>query len=63
MNAFLEAYTLHGHDIIAIADALGIPEHEADRLINAKMNARAYEKSRWQRTKAENAEIRRRHGA
>lgn len=60
---FSEAYALYGPDTIAIADALGIPEHEADRLINAKMNARAYEKARWVRTKAENAEIRRRQGA
>ena len=57
---FSQAFAIHGPDTIAIAAAVGIPEHEADRLINAKMNARAYEKARWQRTKAENAEIRRR---
>ncbi|MGN7734394.1 hypothetical protein [Ensifer sp. 22564] len=35
---FLEAYAKYGPDTIAIADALDIKEHEADALINEKMN-------------------------
>ncbi|MDX0517175.1 hypothetical protein GOC90_25360 [Sinorhizobium medicae] len=35
---FLEAYAKFGPDTIAIADALAIKEHEADRLINARLN-------------------------
>lgn len=35
---FLEAYAEFGPDTMAIADAMGIPEHKADALINAKMN-------------------------
>jgi hypothetical protein len=35
---FLEAFNLHPYDTIAISKAMGIKEHEADRLINAKMN-------------------------
>lgn len=56
---FLDAYKLHGNDTIAIAEALGIPEHEADRLINAKMNERYTNRATWQRVKAQLADIRR----
>ena len=35
---FLEAFERFGPDTIAIAAALDIKEHEADTLINAKMN-------------------------
>ncbi|QPI24429.1 hypothetical protein I0J99_10720 [Sinorhizobium meliloti] len=36
---FLEAYSRFGPDTVAIANALDIKEHEADRLINARLNA------------------------
>lgn len=36
---FIEAYALYGPDTIAIASALDIKEHEADRLISARLNA------------------------
>lgn len=42
---FLEAYSIHGPDSVAISKALNIPEHEADHLINAEMD-RAYEERR-----------------
>ncbi|MDX0755648.1 hypothetical protein GOD62_08920 [Sinorhizobium medicae] len=35
---FLEAYAKFGPDTMAIAGALAIKEHEADRLINARLN-------------------------
>ena len=35
---FLAAYAKYGPDTVALADALDIPEHEADMLINARMN-------------------------
>lgn len=35
---FLTAYAKYGPDTIAISEALDIKEHEADALINAKMN-------------------------
>lgn len=61
MMTFLEAYKLHGPDVERIADELGIAPHEADRLINAKMNERHTNRTTWQRTKAANAEIRKRY--
>jgi hypothetical protein len=36
---FLEAYAKFGPDTMAIAEALDIKEHEADRLISARLNA------------------------
>ena len=36
---FLDAFEKFGPDTIAIADALDIKEHEADRLISARLNA------------------------
>ncbi|WP_342242660.1 hypothetical protein [Ensifer sp. OTU672] len=36
---FLDAFERFGPDTIAIADALDIKEHEADRLISARLNA------------------------
>lgn len=36
---FLDAYTRFGPDSIAISEALDIKEHEADRLISARLNA------------------------
>ncbi|MBW8282502.1 MAG: hypothetical protein K0M55_02775 [Rhizobium sp.] len=56
---FAEAFALHGPDTIAIGKALGIPEHEADRLINRRMDERAQRRAHWKRTKAGLAEIRR----
>lgn len=47
---FPEAYALHGPDTIAISEALGIPEHEADRLINAEMERAREEKGRTSRS-------------
>lgn len=35
---FLDAYARFWPDTIAIGEALDIPEHEADMLINAKMD-------------------------
>ncbi|MDX0450927.1 hypothetical protein GOD44_12335 [Sinorhizobium medicae] len=35
---FLEAYAKYGPDTMAIAEALDIKEHEADMLINMKMD-------------------------
>lgn len=35
---FLDAYARFGPDSIAISEALDIKEHEADMLINEKMN-------------------------
>lgn len=55
---FLEAYALHGPDTIAIAEALSITEAEADALINERMDRKARSKERWERTKANLAEIR-----
>lgn len=34
---FLEAFDLHPYDTIAISKAMGIKEHEADSMVNAKM--------------------------
>ena len=42
---FLDVYSIHGPDSIAISKALNIPEHEADHLINTEMD-RAYEERR-----------------
>ncbi|AII27780.1 hypothetical protein B9J07_12960 [Sinorhizobium sp. LM21] len=36
---FLDAYARFGPDSIAIAAALDIKEHEANRLINSRLNA------------------------
>ncbi|CAD7023241.1 hypothetical protein REJC140_00140 [Pseudorhizobium endolithicum] len=36
----LQALAQFGPDTIAISKAMGIPEHEADRLINAEMDRR-----------------------
>ena len=36
---FIDAFEKFGPDTIAIADALDIKEHEADRLISARLNA------------------------
>lgn len=35
---FLEAYAEFGPDTMAIAEAMGVPEHKADSLVNAKMD-------------------------
>lgn len=47
---FADAYALHGPDTIAISEALGIPEHEADRLINAELERAREEKGRTSRS-------------
>ncbi|MGF6157794.1 hypothetical protein M2267_003053 [Ensifer sp. KUDG1] len=39
MTTFLDAYARFGPDSIAISAALDIKEHEADRLISARLNA------------------------
>lgn len=44
---FLEAYTIHGPDVEAIAKLLGIAPAEADRLINEEMNRRHAEVLPW----------------
>ncbi|SCB30465.1 hypothetical protein [Rhizobium lusitanum] len=64
---FSSAFTLFGPDTIAISEALNIPEHEADHLINTEMNrlyaekaeeARAYQREYNLRTRARLREIR-----
>ena len=63
MTAFLDAFALYGPDTIAISEALGIPEHEADRLINERMNERHGRRERNDRIRAELREIRSRRPA
>ncbi|WP_457814162.1 hypothetical protein U8C43_23905 [Sinorhizobium meliloti] len=48
---FLDAYAKFGPDTMAIAEALEIKEHEADTLINMKMN-RDYLRSGNERLRA-----------
>ena len=60
---FSEAYQLHGPDTIAISGALGIPEHEADRLINERMEQKARRRADNARIRAELREIRARRPA
>ncbi|KKX29204.1 hypothetical protein [Rhizobium sp. LC145] len=55
---FSEAYALHGPDTIAISEALGIPEHEADRLVNERMEQKARRRADNARLRAELREIR-----
>lgn len=50
MISFLEAYEIHGPDTMAIAKAMGVQEHEADRLINARMDSRKVWPPRIDRT-------------
>ncbi|MEQ1407752.1 hypothetical protein ABK249_22795 [Neorhizobium sp. Rsf11] len=60
---FSEAYALHGPDTIAISEALGIREHEADRLINERMDRKYADKVENLRRSAEPREIRARRPA
>lgn len=60
---FFEAYARFGPDTIAISEALGIPEHEADRLINERMNDRHAHRQKNERLRAELREIRARRPA
>ncbi|MDX0510645.1 hypothetical protein GOE04_29105 [Sinorhizobium medicae] len=48
---FLEAYARFGPDTIAIGEAMGIPEHEADRFINARLNCSYAERLHARRVK------------
>ncbi|MDW9699092.1 hypothetical protein [Sinorhizobium meliloti] len=48
---FLEAYAKYGPDTIAIAEALDSEEHEADRLINARLNCSYAERLHARRVK------------
>ena len=48
---FLDAYATYGPDTMAIAEALDIPEHEADRLINARLNCGYSERLHARRVK------------
>jgi len=48
---FLEAYAKFGPDTMAIAEGLGIKEHEADRLINARLNCSYAERLHARRIK------------
>jgi hypothetical protein len=48
---FLEAFTEFGPDTTAIAAALDIKEHEADRLINARLNCDYTERMHMRRVK------------
>jgi hypothetical protein len=60
---FLEAFALYGHDTIAISEALNIPEHEADRLINKRMNEKHARRVRDDRHRAQLREFRARRPA
>ena len=60
---FFEAYARFGPDTIAISEALGIPEHEADRLINERMNELHASREKNERLRAELREIRARRPA
>jgi hypothetical protein len=55
---FSDAFSTHGCDTIAISIALDIPEHEADRLINEKLNKRYENRINDQRRRAALREIR-----
>lgn len=55
-----EAFNLYGPDTIAISEALGIPEHEAERLINDRMDERHARRVKNSRLRDELREIRRR---
>ncbi|RVL05117.1 hypothetical protein CN151_10770 [Sinorhizobium meliloti] len=48
---FLDAYAKFGPDTMAIAEALDIKEHEADRLINARLNCSYAERLHARRVK------------
>lgn len=60
---FSEAYAIHGPDTIAISEALGIPEHEADRLINERIEQKARRRADNTRLRTELREIRARRPA
>lgn len=49
---FREAYAAFGPDTIAISKALGIKEHEADRLINEEIDHRYHRRVRIERRRA-----------
>ncbi|WJR66978.1 hypothetical protein QTA58_22770 [Neorhizobium sp. CSC1952] len=55
---FSEAYQRHGPDTIAISEALGIPEHESDRLINERMDRKYSDKVENGRPRADLRDIR-----
>lgn len=46
---FDQAFATYGPDTIAISTALGIPEHEADRLVNQRMEQARSEKPKSDR--------------
>lgn len=52
MTTFLQAFNQHGPDTIAIAEALGISEAQADRLVNDHMKERYELKLHRKRMKA-----------
>jgi len=60
---FSEAYQRHGPDTIAISEALDIPEHEADRLINERMDRKYADKVENDRLRAELRDTRARRPA
>jgi hypothetical protein len=60
---FSEAYSLFGPDTIAISEALGIAEHEADRLINERMDRKYRDRVEHARIRGELREIRARRPA
>lgn len=60
---FHEAYHKFGPDTMAIAEALDIPEADADSLINNRMENKARNAENWKRTKAVLSDIRARRPA
>lgn len=58
---FFEAFAKFGPDTIAISEALNIPEHEADRLINERMDRRYRRRTYEARVRDQLREIRERH--
>jgi hypothetical protein len=58
---FSESYAIYGPDTIAISKALNIPEHEADRLINERMERRYRRRAYEARVRFQLREIRERH--
>lgn len=60
---FSGAFAVYGPDTIAISEALNIPEHEADRLVTERMNARYARRTRDAKGRASLAEIRTRRPA
>lgn len=60
---FTEAFALYGPDTIAISEALGIPEYEADHRINKRMDEKHARRLKNAREREDLREIRERRPA